>query len=520
MIRQSIEQSAAQSARQSRGQSGRQPLVVIGDALLDVDVDGVAGRLCPDAPVPVVQERAVRERPGGAGLAACLAARSDPGREVVLVTALGGDEVSTALRRLLEPYVTIVELPLDQPPPQKTRIRAAGHPLLRLDRGGGGTVGRSGGAAGGAADGGGDVPERGLADLLAAAGAVVVSDYGHGVAAHGRLRALLQNRAGRAPLVWDPHPRGPAPVPGALLATPSLTEASDFAGLGEGDSLRTAEDCGRYLTRTWRCASVAVTLGEQGALLSLGDGAPLFVPSPPAEDDARDACGAGDRFAVAVAQALADGALPSEAVLAAVEAAAEFVAAGGASTAYEHQDGPAAAEQAPRRATAVAREAGDAGGTADPVERTRAAGGTVVATGGCFDVLHAGHVATLRTARTLGDCLVVCLNSDASVRATKGPSRPLNSAADREAVLRSLACVDAVEVFDETTPETVLARLRPDVWVKGGDYGGRDLPESSLLAEWGGQTVVVPYVPGRSTTRIAGTSETAHEAGELSERSR
>ncbi len=134
----------------------------------------------------------------------------------------------------------------------------------------------------------------------------------------------------------------------------------------------------------------------------------------------------------------------------------------------------------------------------------RSRGGTVVATGGCFDLLHAGHVATLRAARRLGDCLVVCLNSDTSVRALKGPDRPVNTERDRAELLAALDCVDAVVVFDEPTPEAVLSRLRPDVWVKGGDYadGGPGLPEADLVAGWGGQTVVVPYLAGRSTTSI------------------
>ena len=135
--------------------------------------------------------------------------------------------------------------------------------------------------------------------------------------------------------------------------------------------------------------------------------------------------------------------------------------------------------------------------------RVRAAGGTVVATGGCFDLLHAGHVSLLQTARSLGDCLIVCLNSDDSVRRLKGSGRPLNHAADRIAVLAALDCVDAIAVFGEDTPCEVLDQLRPDIWVKGGDYDGRELPEAALLETWGGVTVTVPYLSGRSTTRLA-----------------
>jgi rfaE bifunctional protein nucleotidyltransferase chain/domain len=129
----------------------------------------------------------------------------------------------------------------------------------------------------------------------------------------------------------------------------------------------------------------------------------------------------------------------------------------------------------------------------------RASGGTIVATGGCFDLLHVGHLATLQAARKLGDCLIVCLNSDDSVRALKGPDRPLNPQADRSRLIAALDCVDAVVVFDEPTPEAVLTWIRPDVWVKGGDY--TEPPEAELVRHWGGQAVIVPYVDGRSTTR-------------------
>ncbi|MFC7614890.1 adenylyltransferase/cytidyltransferase family protein [Actinokineospora soli] len=118
--------------------------------------------------------------------------------------------------------------------------------------------------------------------------------------------------------------------------------------------------------------------------------------------------------------------------------------------------------------------------------------------------MHAGHAQTLAAARALGDCLVVCLNSDASVRRLKGPRRPIMGEADRAALLRALACVDAVVVFDEDDPRRVLARLRPDIWVKGGDYAPDDLPEADLVRSWGGRIVTTPLLPGRSTTRLVG----------------
>jgi D-beta-D-heptose 7-phosphate kinase / D-beta-D-heptose 1-phosphate adenosyltransferase len=486
--------------------------VVVGDALLDRDLDGRAERLAPDAPVPVVDDPTERPRPGGAALAATLAAQLE-GREVVLVTALARDEPGAVLRELLAlAGVAVVDLGLDGQTPEKVRIRAAGRPLLRLDRGG--RPGRPG-----PMDGAGR-------RAIAGAAAVLVSDYGRGVPAEPGVRAALEGRRARTPLVWDPHPNGPAPVPGARLATPNRAEAERFVPEAAGEGLAAVTARARALAERWRAAGVAVTLGAGGALLVAGTGAPLVVPAPAAPGG--DPCGAGDRFAAAAAGLLADGALPSEAVVGAVTAASAFVAAGGAATVGAPERPPAApgpeggGGARPRRRGAARPRAttgpgGDGGrrraGGADPrgvaIERAlavigqvRAEGGTVVATGGCFDLLHAGHVATLRAARALGDCLVVCLNSDDSVRRLKGPDRPLVPEADRAAVLEAIGCVDAVVAFDEPTPEAVLERLRPDVFAKGGDYALADLPEAAVLAAWGGQAVVLPYLEGRSTTEL------------------
>jgi D-beta-D-heptose 7-phosphate kinase/D-beta-D-heptose 1-phosphate adenosyltransferase len=456
----------------------RAPLVVVGDALLDLDLDGRAERLAPDAPVPVVDDPTERPRPGGAALAATLAAVLDR-REVVLVTALAGDQPGAVLRELLElAGVTVVDLGLAGPTAEKIRVRADGRSLLRLDRGCRpcrvGPLGDAGRRA------------------IAGATAVLVADYGRGVAAEPGVRAALAARHARVPLVWDPHPKGPDPMPGARLATPNRAEAARFAAQVAGEGLAAVTARARALAGRWRAAGVAVTLGAAGALLVEGGGAPLVVPAPAAPGG--DPCGAGDRFASAAAGLLADGALPSEAVGGAVAAATAFVAAGGAAAVEPRARGISAA---PALAAATAIERACA-----LVERVRSGGGTVVATGGCFDLLHAGHVATLRSARALGDCLVVCLNSDDSVRRLKGQGRPLVPEADRVAVLEALDCVDVVVPFDERTPEAVLARLRPDVFAKGGDYTLAGIPEAAVLATWGGQAVILPYLEGRSTTKL------------------
>jgi D-glycero-beta-D-manno-heptose 1-phosphate adenylyltransferase len=131
------------------------------------------------------------------------------------------------------------------------------------------------------------------------------------------------------------------------------------------------------------------------------------------------------------------------------------------------------------------------------------AGRRLVFTNGVFDILHAGHVSYLAKARTLGDLLIVGLNTDASVRTLqKGPNRPVNPLEDRAAVLAALRFVDGVVAFEENTPEAVIACLKPDVHVKGGDYDPEAMPETALVRSYGGEVVVLPTLAGRSTTDI------------------
>ena len=130
------------------------------------------------------------------------------------------------------------------------------------------------------------------------------------------------------------------------------------------------------------------------------------------------------------------------------------------------------------------------------------AGQKVVFTNGCFDILHAGHVRYLEKARSFGDCLVLGLNTDASVRGNKGPSRPINSELDRAEVVGALKSVDYVVLFGEKTAETIIAKVRPDVYVKGGDYTLETLPEAKIVQSYGGRVEFVQMVAGRSTTNV------------------
>lgn len=136
------------------------------------------------------------------------------------------------------------------------------------------------------------------------------------------------------------------------------------------------------------------------------------------------------------------------------------------------------------------------------VETEKQKGKTVVLTNGCFDILHAGHVRYLAAARAVGDCLVLGLNSDSSVRALKGPSRPINSELDRAEVVDGLRSVDYVVIFEETTAEALVRDMKPDYYAKGGDYSLDSLPEAKAVAECGGEVVFLPFIEGKSSTKI------------------
>ncbi len=456
----------------STGDGAPRDLVIVGDILLDVDIIGSAERLSPEAPVPVVSRPRTTRRPGGAGRAALIAA-GETGWRVTLVGALGKDTNGHQVRALLaDAGIDLIDLGVAGSTPSRTRVRARGQTVVRID------------------DDGeplrlGELPWE-AQEVLRKAAAVVVCDYGQGVTGHDGLRGALAELTRHVPVVWDPHPRGHDPVPEVALAVPTSSELRTLAGHTDDthEGLEPDVRNARRLLHTWQARQVAVTRGSSGAVLvSDSVSPPLVVSCHPVDGDT---CGAGDRFAVAAAVLLAQGRLPSQAVSGAVEAATAYVAGGNTNGL---RTPPAGDRRCPDDVMAL-------------VEHVRARGGRIIGTGGCFDLLHAGHLSLLEQARRLGDCLIVCMNSDTSVSRVKGPERPVVDQAQRAAMLSALTCVDGVLIFDEDTPHVVLETLRPDVWVKGGDYAGRRLPESDLIESWGGQIVVVAYLEGNSTTSL------------------
>jgi rfaE bifunctional protein kinase chain/domain/rfaE bifunctional protein nucleotidyltransferase chain/domain len=460
----------------------RPRIAVVGDALLDGWLRGGTTRLCREAPAPVVEISESVHRPGGAAnTAANLAAL---GAEAIMVGVAGSDLDGVTLRRELDLAGVRTDAMLVEHGRRtvtKRRVVAGDQLIARFDDGDGHPIRPcTAHALAGV-----------LREVVPRCDAVLVCDYGAGTLTEG-LRDEIARLRGPL-LVVDAHDLTPWSTVRPDVVTPNAVEAAALVGAawpderaGEverrADALRTATGA----------ATVVVTLDRDGALLLPADGPAHRTWARPAPESR--AAGAGDTFVAALTMALACG-LPATAGVEFAQAAADVVVS---------RPGTAVCTtaQLTARLGGVRAELLDHDELAEAVAAHRAAGRRVVFTNGCFDVLHRGHVAYLNQAKRLGDVLVVAVNDDASVRRLKGPGRPVNSAADRAAVLAALSCVDHVTTFGADTTTGLITRLRPDVYAKGGDYTPEMLPETPAVRACGGEVRILDYLPDRSTTAV------------------
>ncbi|WP_295389024.1 bifunctional D-glycero-beta-D-manno-heptose-7-phosphate kinase/D-glycero-beta-D-manno-heptose 1-phosphate adenylyltransferase HldE [uncultured Thiodictyon sp.] len=459
-------------------------VLVVGDVMLDRYWSGAATRISPEAPVPVVHVTAIEERPGGAANVALNILTL--GGQVDLLGLVGQDEAGAALEDLLRR--TGIGCHLQRHPHGRTstklRILSQHQQLLRADFEGGLTDLNLG------LDRDLDRDGTGYAQLARAAAVIVLSDYGKGTLASvgtliDRARAL-----GKCVIV-DPKGTDFSRYRGATLMTPNRAEFEAVVGRCASDE--ELVERGEHLRRTTALQGLLITRGEQGMTLLWEGQPPLHLPTRARE--VYDVTGAGDTVVATLALALAAGAPPPEAVRLANAAAGIVVGKLGTATTTVAELSRALHEP----------EAGGFGlvsadELASELRQARARGERIVMTNGCFDILHAGHVHYLEQARGLGDRLVVAVNSDASVTALKGPSRPVNRLEHRMAVLAALKSVDWVVPFTEETPERLYCRLLPDVIVKGGDYAPQDIAGGPCVTANGGQVVVLDFLAGVSTT--------------------
>ena len=478
-------------------------VVVVGDAMLDAYLEGPAQRLSREAPVPVVQLESRMDLAGGAANTAVNV--SQMGAEVRLVSVIGRDSEGERLRNTLETSGVRTDCLLvrqDRRTLTLNRVMAGPQMLVRFDDGSREPL--DGGAE--------DLLVEGLQKALSGADAVVISDYGHGVITERVLEVLGEHQARHSPVlvVDSKHPAGFRQLRPTAVK-PNWGEAVQLVGAGELDGVSERADGiadhGERILELTGAQIAAVTLDSEGAIV-FERGRPPHRTYSKVRPHAR-ATGAGDTFVAALTLALAAGGH--------TPAAAELASAAAAVVVGKERTAVCTAEELRARFVGQDKYLPDLEQLADRIERYREQGQRILFTNGCFDILHRGHITYLNRAKTLGDVLVVALNDDASVRRLKGEERPINPLEDRAQVLAALSCVDCIVPFSGESPSEALRAVRPDLYVKGGDYTLDTLPEAKLVEELGGTVQILPFMEDRSTTgiidRIRKVSESAEVPG-------
>ncbi|ROR98819.1 D-alpha,beta-D-heptose 7-phosphate 1-kinase /D-beta-D-heptose 1-phosphate adenylyltransferase [Sinobacterium caligoides] len=455
-------------------------VLVVGDIMLDRYYHGATTRISPEAPVPVVKVNGIEDRPGGAANVALNIAALGAGASVTGL--VGEDEAAAVLIDGLSAanvhcdFVTVA----DKPTITKLRVISRQQQLLRLDF-------EQGFEASEAV-----AVSRQAVELSAHVGAIILSDYAKGVLSDPQ--PLIQRaRELAVPVLVDPKGTEFERYRGATLLTPNLNEFELVVGRCETE--KELVERGTALLTQLDIEALLVTRGEHGMTLLRRDHPEFHLPAKAKE--VFDVTGAGDTVISVLAASLAAGeALPQSVTLANIAAS---IVVGKLGT---------AAISGPELRRAIHKESGSGRGVmtdeqlAVVLEDARAHGERVVFTNGCFDIIHAGHVGYLEQAKALGDRLVIAVNDDASITKLKGPGRPVNPLDRRMAVLAGLGSVDWVVPFVEDTPERLLALLKPDILVKGGDYDKKGVVGWEIVEGYGGSVYVMSFVDDCSTTSI------------------
>jgi D-beta-D-heptose 7-phosphate kinase / D-beta-D-heptose 1-phosphate adenosyltransferase len=474
--------------------------LIVGDYMLDQYVRGAAERLSPDAPVPVLHVKEQESRAGGAGNL-CLDIQALEGRALVL-GVVGGDVEGTTLRAALEADGCDTRgLVVDDARPTTVKRSLIGlaqhrHPqkMFRLDVESHEPLSEA--IAGRL--------KEAFDELLEEADLVCIEDYGKGVCTEALCQHVIKRaRAAGKEVLVDPAAGVDYQIyRGATALTPNRTEAELATGrqIDEDVTVDHNETLAAELRARLDLEALVLTLDRDGALLLERDGQPLHVPTMARQ--VYDVTGAGDMVLAGLATARAQGCNWEEAVVLANAAAGLEVEVFGVE--------PIPLARVRQELLRLSRPLTGKVRTGEELQIEldvlRQAGQRIVLTNGCFDVIHAGHVAYLREARRQGDLLVVGVNSDSQVKAQKGEGRPIYPLADRLDILGELQCVDYLIEFAEPTAHELIKTVQPDIYVKGGDYEKTQINEWDLLegleAEGTVQVRLLSHRPGLSSTTV------------------
>jgi D-beta-D-heptose 7-phosphate kinase/D-beta-D-heptose 1-phosphate adenosyltransferase len=471
---------------------GSPRVLLAGDFMLDVYTYGDAERISPEAPVPVLKVTKTEYRCGGAGAVAVDLAKL--GAKVFCVGVIGSDTNGRILKdKLTEAEVDVSGITAVEDRPTITKQRLIGlaqhrhqQQLFRIDEE--------------ITDPLPDEQNKKILLLykerLPDVDIICLQDYNKGLLGPAVCREMirLSKQAGKKVLI-DPSPRADySKYTSATLITPNRTEAS----LAVGFELKTADNYPKAaddLADKLQLDAVVITLDKEGAYLKT-DSISELVPTRPR--NVYDVSGAGDMVLATLAVALAAGCDYKSAVQIANIAGGLEVEKFGTAT--------VSAEEIINEIISQNRSKGGKIRTVESVlpelNWHKSQNETIVFTNGCFDVLHRGHIEYLKFCKNAGNVLVVGLNSDSSVKAIKGPDRPINNQLDRAAVLAAMEAVDYIITFDEPDPLNLIKQVRPDVLIKGKDWEKKGIIGADFVKQYGGKVLFAPLIEGKSTTEI------------------
>ena len=462
-------------------------ILVVGDVMLDRFVYGQVDRISPEAPIPVMRIQRELMTLGGAGnvVRNLVSLGGIVQLFGVVGTDVAGKDVTDQITATPGIFSSLVKDSL-RPTTVKVRYVANGQQLLRADSE----------MAQPISDKMEDDILRQVREAIGTAKVIILSDYAKGVLTTRVTSEIIKlaTSAGCKVLV-DPKGRDFSRYNGAYMLTPNRKELAEATGSAI-NSIEDAETAARKLIEAHNFAGVMAKLG--------GDGVCLVMKGEPAQHfhtvarEIYDVSGAGDTVVATLALALAGNITPADAAqLANIAGSIVVGKVGTASVTREELTRELVHNQSIPRDQKVATPAQ----AAEIAERWRKQGFKVGFTNGCFDLLHPGHISSLRQARAACDKLVVGLNSDESVKRLKGENRPVQDETSRATVLAGLADVDAVVIFGEDTPYDLIKTVRPDILVKGADYTIDKVVGADLVQSWGGKVVLAQLVDGQSTTK-------------------
>ena len=455
-------------------------VLIVGDLMLDRYWSGGTGRISPEAPVPVVNVSGSEDRPGGAANVAVNVATL--GAKVTLLGMCGHDENARILKEKLSSFdinCEFFEVP-ERDTITKLRVMSRNQQLLRLDFEKSFAVDKSALLT---------TFNQALDDV----DIVILSDYAKGCLSDPQSLIRAAKQKGKKVIV-DPKGSDFEKYANATLITPNVAEL--YAVVGEQDNEQSLVASAQSLKASLSLDGLLLTRSEDGMTLFETGEDEFHLPAKAKE--VYDVTGAGDTVVSTLAVALASR-LPMQAACVLANLAASVVVGKlGTSTVTNTELALAVGEQSVHLDGGVMSEEQ----LAIAMRASKSRGERIVMTNGCFDILHSGHVSYLEEAAQLGDRLIVAVNTDRSVTELKGPGRPVNNVNRRMAVLAGLSAVDWVVPFEEDTPQRLIARLLPDILVKGGDYKIEDIAGGKEVIENGGEVKVLTFEDGVSTTGI------------------